>query len=153
MEDRTADAVAAFAAVVLSQRGSTFGSVVDIRQRPALNHAISADSLHFFKQSLDSAGYPSRQFRLSILSNGCLILRRPSFSGSPLVQRAAHGARPAAGAVTITARASGPPAPCSFRTKRLTLWYLPRKPWSSTRSCQMALALRPLLSGSSINSS
>src|SRR5689334_2220286 len=36
--------------------------------------------------------------------------------------------------------------------KRLTLAYLPVKPWSSTRSCQIAIALRPRAAASSITS-
>ena len=37
--------------------------------------------------------YPSQPFRLSILSDGCLIFRKPCFSGSPFVQGATHGSR------------------------------------------------------------
>src|SRR5579862_4648337 len=36
--------------------------------------------------------------------------------------------------------------------KRLTLAYLPLKPWSSTRSCQIAIALRPRAAASSMTS-
>src|SRR3954469_5243831 len=35
---------------------------------------------------------------------------------------------------------------------RFTLAYLPWKPWSSTRSCQMAIAFRPRAAASSITS-
>ena len=43
----------------------------------------------------------------------------------------------------MTTRASGGVAPRSFRTNRRTLAYRAEKPWSSTRSCQMAIAFRP----------
>lgn len=36
--------------------------------------------------------------------------------------------------------------------KRFTLAYLPRKPWSSTRFCQIAIALRPRAAASSMTS-
>jgi hypothetical protein len=56
------------------------------------------------------------------------------------------------GAVSMTTRASGVEDPRSFRTKRLTLAYFSPKPWPSTRSCQMAMALRPLARAVSMNS-
>jgi hypothetical protein len=43
-------------------------------------------------------------------------------------------------------------APRSAWTKRRTLAYPAVKPWSSTRSCQMAMALRPRRSASTISS-
>src|SRR5512146_1091677 len=52
----------------------------------------------------------------------------------------------------MTARASAVVAPRSLTTKRLTLAYRAVKPWSSTRSCQIAIALRPRPSASSIRS-
>jgi hypothetical protein len=58
----------------------------------------------------------------------------------------------AGGAVVITTRASGDDAPRSVSTKRRTLAYRATKPWSSTRSCQIAIALRPRPSASAISS-
>jgi hypothetical protein len=52
----------------------------------------------------------------------------------------------------ITTRASGEAAPRSVTTKRRTLEYRAAKPWSSTKSCQMAIALRPRPSASAISS-
>src|SRR4030095_16302349 len=52
----------------------------------------------------------------------------------------------------MTTRASGEDAPLSVRTKRRTLAYRAVKPWSSTRSCQMAMALRPRRRASAITS-
>src|SRR5258705_13944655 len=52
----------------------------------------------------------------------------------------------------MTTRASTGAPPRSFSTKRLTLAYRARKPWSSTRSCQIATALRPRASASLISS-
>ncbi len=49
-------------------------------------------------------------------------------------------------------RASGRASLWSARTKRFTLEYRAVKPWSSTRSCQMAIALRPRWSASSMTS-
>src|SRR5882672_6248146 len=49
-------------------------------------------------------------------------------------------------------RASAGAVPRSFRTKRRTLAYRAEKPWSSTRSCQIAVAFRPRLSASAISS-
>jgi hypothetical protein len=43
----------------------------------------------------------------------------------------------------MTTRASGDVAPRKLATNRRTLAYRAVKPWSSTRSCQMAIALRP----------
>src|SRR5262245_45200371 len=54
-------------------------------------------------------------------------------------------------AVQITTRASGDAAPRSVTTKRRTLAYRAVKPWSSTRSCQIAIALRPRSSASAIS--
>ena len=50
---------------------------------------------------------------------------------------------PPPGAVTMTGCAGGHRWPRSFVTKRRTLAYRPGKPWSSTRSSQVAMALRP----------
>src|SRR5882672_12141798 len=49
-------------------------------------------------------------------------------------------------------RASAGAVPRSFRTKRRTLAYRAEKPWSSTRSCQIAIAFRPRPSASAISS-
>src|SRR5471030_1285580 len=43
----------------------------------------------------------------------------------------------------MTGQASGARVPCSFPAKRRTLWYPDAKPQVSTRSCQIAMALRP----------
>jgi hypothetical protein len=56
------------------------------------------------------------------------------------------------GAVVIRTGASGDDAPRSVSTKRRTLAYRAANPWSSTRSCQMAIAFRPRLSASLISS-
>src|SRR6516165_98071 len=45
--------------------------------------------------------------------------------------------------------ASGGAAALSRATKRFTLAYPAAKPWSSTRSCQIAVALRPAASAAS----
>ena len=52
----------------------------------------------------------------------------------------------------MTTRASAGVVPRSFATKRRTLAYRAVKPWSSTRSCQIATALRPRPSASTISS-
>src|SRR5262245_54200483 len=52
----------------------------------------------------------------------------------------------------MTTRASGADVPLSATTKRRTLAYRAGKPWSSTRSCQIAIALRPRPSASAISS-
>src|ERR1044071_9437101 len=52
----------------------------------------------------------------------------------------------------ITTRASGEAIARSVPTKRRTLAYRAVKPWSSTRSCQIAMALRPRRSASMISS-
>src|SRR5438876_9657924 len=52
----------------------------------------------------------------------------------------------------MTTRASVDAAPRSFSTKRRTLAYPAAKPGSSTRSCQIAIALRPRPSASTISS-
>src|SRR5688500_19951405 len=52
----------------------------------------------------------------------------------------------------MTTRASGDDVPRSVRAKRRTLAYRAVKPWSSTRSCQIAIALRPRPSASAIRS-
>src|SRR5689334_3326553 len=51
----------------------------------------------------------------------------------------------------MTTRASGADVPRSVTTKRRTLAYRAVKPWSSTRSCQIAIALRPRRSASAIS--
>src|SRR5882672_7955588 len=48
--------------------------------------------------------------------------------------------------------ASSARVPRSLRTNRLTLAYWPAKPWSVTKSCQIAIALRPRPAPSSISS-
>ena len=52
----------------------------------------------------------------------------------------------------MTTRVSGGATARSRETKRLTLAYLAEKPWSSTKSCQMAIALRPRPSASAMTS-
>src|SRR6202162_4123693 len=52
----------------------------------------------------------------------------------------------------MTTRASAGAAPRSVRTKRRTLAYRAEKPWSSTRSCQIATAFRPRPRASTISS-
>src|SRR5688572_9882037 len=52
----------------------------------------------------------------------------------------------------ITTRASCGVLPRSATTKRRTLAYRAGKPWPSTRSCQIAIALRPRPSASTISS-
>src|ERR1039458_5516388 len=52
----------------------------------------------------------------------------------------------------MTTRASGGWVPRRLRTKRCTLWWLLAKPYSETKSCQMARALRPRLSPNSMAS-
>src|ERR1039458_6361300 len=52
----------------------------------------------------------------------------------------------------MTTRASGGWVPRRLRTKRCTLWWLLAKPYSQTRSCQMARAFRPRLSPNSMAS-
>src|SRR5882672_530875 len=49
-------------------------------------------------------------------------------------------------------RASAGAVPRSFRTKRRTLAYRAEKPWSSTKSCQIATAFRPCPRASTISS-
>lgn len=52
----------------------------------------------------------------------------------------------------MTTRASVGRLPRSFTTKRRTLAYRALKAWSSTRSCQIAIAFRPRPSASAISS-
>jgi hypothetical protein len=52
--------------------------------------------------------------------------------------------------VRITTRASTGRAPRSFTTYRITLAYFEANPWSVTRSCQIAFALRPRSSPASM---
>src|ERR1700674_3620557 len=52
----------------------------------------------------------------------------------------------------MIAQASAAGVPRSLRSNRLTLWYRPVEAWSSTKSCQMPLALRPRDSQSAISS-
>jgi hypothetical protein len=52
----------------------------------------------------------------------------------------------------ITTRASAVDVPRSLTTKRRTLAYRAVKPWSSTRSCQIAIAFRPRRSASVMSS-
>src|SRR5690349_12105727 len=52
----------------------------------------------------------------------------------------------------MTTRASVGVRPRSATTNRRTLAYRAEKPWPSTRSCQMAIALRPRPSASTISS-
>ena len=70
----------------------------------------------------------------------------------PSARRRSRPGLPRPGAVMITTRASGGACPRSVTTKRRTLAYRAGKPWSSTRSCQIAMALRPRPSASSISS-
>jgi hypothetical protein len=48
--------------------------------------------------------------------------------------------------------ASGVAGAFSFPVNRFTLAYFAAKPWSSTRSCQMAIALRPAARALSMSS-
>jgi hypothetical protein len=54
--------------------------------------------------------------------------------------------------VKIVGWASGAAVVFSLATYRFTLAYRAAKPWSSTRSCQIAIALRPDASATSMNS-
>ena len=55
-------------------------------------------------------------------------------------------------AVVMTTRASAGRVPRRCATNRRTLAYRAVKPWSSTRSCQMATAFRPRSSPSTMTS-